>query len=84
MLQVDNLSSIKNALVAGAEVDLEGVSGSLNFDIATGFTQNLLEVICISPGTDYPTSAGFAPTGQFFDFNEGITGTYECPPEVPE
>jgi branched-chain amino acid transport system substrate-binding protein len=63
-----------NALVEGRTIDLDGVSGPLDFNPSTGEVNADMEIGCIS------SSGGVAPSGAIFRYAGGtLEGQISCP-----
>src|SRR5262249_50265197 len=63
---------------AGQSIDLDGASGTLDFDLTIGSPHGRYAVWCI--GLDSSSQPAFAPSGQVFDgATSTLTGTYACP-----
>jgi hypothetical protein len=83
-LRTNTLADIVSTLASGAQVDPQGVSGNLDFDPEYHSPIQKMEVICISPGTRFPNTAGWAPTGAVWDpKTQRLTGGHECPASPP-
>ncbi len=74
------INSAFGALGRGENLDVQGASGALDFDVATGDTTAGLLVWCPAPSGS-PPDALPVPSGRFLDPATGrLTGALRCPP----
>jgi branched-chain amino acid transport system substrate-binding protein len=68
---VNGLADGYNELQAGNPIDYDGISGPLDFDLATGEAPADIDIWCVQPG-----GGGFVASGQFYDaVQEVVVGT---------
>ncbi|WP_394839214.1 ABC transporter substrate-binding protein [Pendulispora rubella] len=74
-VDVGDTSAIPSAfheLAEGRNIDLNGATGPLNFDVSTGDAETDIQVWCVSAG-----SGSFASTGLFYNSNtKALSGSY--------
>ena len=68
-----------NTLKAGENIDLNGATGRLDFDLETGEAPVDFAVLCVRGGTD-PAAAESVESGLTYDATAGVLrGTMHCP-----
>ncbi|WP_394841510.1 hypothetical protein LZC95_31100 [Pendulispora brunnea] len=73
----DDITRAFGLLNSGQGIDLDGLSGNMNFDPATGFVDYDAEITC--PMVDSNRVVDFAPTG-FYAQGDQVRGTFKCTP----
>jgi branched-chain amino acid transport system substrate-binding protein len=70
-----------NTLSSGGRIDLQGATGSLDFDMNTGDAPVDLAVLCVGGGADASTGdASLVESGLSYDARTGtLRGTMRCP-----
>ena len=65
-------------LAGGGSIDLDGASGSLDFDLTSGDAPGDVEIWCIGRNPD--TTPTFVDSGAYYDASQNmIVGTVSCP-----
>lgn len=74
----NQLGTAFTALQAGSNIDFNGASGPLDFDVTTGEAKADIDIWCI--GVDGTGAPAFQSSGQYYDATTGgLTGTFGCP-----
>lgn len=77
---INDISTAFTSLTQGKGIDLNGVSGPMNFDPATGDAESDVQVWCVSVDSTTGAAKGFQNSGLYYSAKDGaLAGAIDCP-----